>query len=190
GLAAPAAQAFDTPLGRLEVDLEALGRISDLPQVMVDDRPHLPEHALEVQLPFILAALGPVDFLPLVVGRCTAGQIAEVLERLWGGPETLIVVSSDLSHYLPYDLARQRDAATAAAIEHLEGARLGPEDACGYLPVAGLLAAVERSGLEIVRLDLRNSGDTAGPRDRVVGYGAWAFYGTGVSGRGRAVAKS
>ena len=98
-----------------------------------------------------------------------------MLDRLWGGPDTLLVISSDLSHYEPYDRAREHDAATAAAIERLDAARLGPRDACGYLPIGGLLVAAARRGLRVARLDLRNSGDTAGSKDQVVGYGAWAF---------------
>jgi predicted class III extradiol MEMO1 family dioxygenase len=111
----------------------------------------------------------------LLVGEATAGEVAQVLERLWGGPETLIVISSDLSHYEPYGRAKEHDAVTAAAIERLDAASLGPRKACGWLPVGALLVAAARHGMRVARLDLRNSGDTAGPKDQVVGYGAWAF---------------
>lgn len=175
GLAAPTAEAFDTPLGRLAVDRAAVEAIADLPQVTINDAPHGPEHALEVQLPFIQATLGDVALVPLAVGHALQAEVSAVLARLWGAADTLIVISSDLSHYLGYETARRRDRATAEAIEALDGAHLGPNDACGYLPIAGLLAESKRRLLRAVRLDLRNSGDTAGPRDRVVGYGAWGF---------------
>ena len=146
-----------------------------MPQVLVADPPHDPEHALEVELPFLQAVLADFALVPLLVGEATAGEAAQVLDRLWGGPDTVLVISSDLSHYEPYDRAREHDATTAAAIERLDAARFGPRDACGYLPIGELLAAAARRGLRVARLDLRNSGDTAGSRDQVVGYGAWAF---------------
>jgi hypothetical protein len=157
------------------LDREAIEEIRELPQVGLADLPHQPEHALEVELPFLQAA-ADCTLVPLLVGETTAGEVAQVLDRLWGGPETLIVISSDLSHYEPYALAREHDAATAAAIERLDAARLGPRDACGWLPIAGLLLEASRRGMAALRLDLRSSGDTAGPKDQVVGYGAWALY--------------
>jgi AmmeMemoRadiSam system protein B len=175
GIAAPAATAFETPLGSVPVDREALGAIGRLPQVVMADAPHAPEHCLEVQIPFLQVVLGAFGIVPLVVGRVRPGEVAAVLRRLWGGGETLIVVSSDLSHYLDYETARRRDARTAAAIEALEVSGLGPEDACGYLPIAGLVQTARDRAMTVTRLDLRSSGDTAGPRDGVVGYGAWAF---------------
>jgi AmmeMemoRadiSam system protein B len=175
GIAAPTATAFETPLGLLPVDRQALYAVADLPQFVLADEPHRPEHSLEVQLPFLQTVLDAAGIVPLVVGRARPAEVAEVIARLWGGEETLVVVSSDLSHYLDYETARRRDAKTAAAIEALEVSRLGPEDACGYLPIAGLVAEAGRRSLRVTRLDLRNSGDTAGPRDGVVGYGAWGF---------------
>jgi len=175
GLAAPSAQAFRTPLGQVPLDGAALAEIGTLPQVEPSDEPHQPEHALEVELPFLQAVLDDFALVPLLVGETTADDVAEVLARLWGGPETLLVISSDLSHYETYARAQQHDAATAAAIERLDGAALGPRDACGYLPIRGLLIEARRRGLEVRRLDLRNSGDTAGPKEQVVGYGAWTF---------------
>ena len=175
GLALPTAAAFRTPLGDVALDGAAMAALRDLPQVTVDDAPHEPEHGIEVELPFLQTLLGGLTLVPLVVGQATREEVALVLERLWGGPETLLVISSDLSHYEPYARAREHDAATAAAIERLDGAALGPADACGHLAIAGLLREVLRRGLAARRLDLRNSGDTAGPKDAVVGYGAWAF---------------
>ncbi|MDH3595301.1 MAG: AmmeMemoRadiSam system protein B [Rhodospirillales bacterium] len=175
GIAAPAATEFETPLGSVPVDRAALNAIGGLPQVVVAEEAHAPEHSLEVQIPFLQVVLGAIEIVPLVVGRARPGEVAEVLERLWGGGETLIVVSSDLSHYLDYETARQRDAKTAAAIESLDVSGLGPEDACGYLPIAGLVQTARPRAMTVRQLDLRNSGDTAGPRDGVVGYGAWAF---------------
>ena len=177
-VAAPHAAAFDGPLGPLTVDREALWQLAGLSQVVQDDSPHAREHCLEVQLPFLQEVLGEVAILPLVVGDVAAKRVAEVIERLWGGPETLLVLSTDLSHYHTYRAAKERDAATAEAIEALEAARIGPEDACGCRPLAGLLLAARARGLAIERLDLRTSGDTAGRdgSDRVVGYGAWALY--------------
>jgi AmmeMemoRadiSam system protein B len=175
GIAAPGAAAFRTPLGEVPLDQDAIERIRDLPQVKLADAPHEPEHALEVELPFLQAVLGDLTLVPLLVGDAVPGEVAQVLERLWGGSETLILISSDLSHYEPYERARAHDAATAAAIERLDVASLGPRDACGWLPVGGLLVEAGRRGMQVARLDLRNSGDTAGRKDQVVGYGAWAF---------------
>ena len=175
GIAAPAADTFETPLGRVAVDLEALSAVADLQFVIRSDAPHAPEHALEVELPFLQTFLSSFQVVPLVVGDATPQDVAHVLGRLWGEPETLIVVSSDLSHYHDYETARRLDAATATAIEHGDWASLGPNQACGCLAVAGLLVEAGRRGLKAHRLSLCNSGDTAGSRDRVVGYGAWMF---------------
>lgn len=175
GLAAPSVAAFRTPLGEAPLDTAAVDAIASLPQVEIRDDAHAGEHSLEVQLPFLQAVLNRFALVPLVVGDASGPAIAEVLERLWGGPETLIVVSSDLSHYHDYATAQRMDLAAADAIEALDGARLGHGQACGRLPIAGLLECARRHGLAAERLDLRNSGDTAGSRDQVVGYGAWAF---------------
>jgi MEMO1 family protein len=174
-IAAPTNDAFETPLGRVPIDVEALRKIAELPFVIRADAPHTPEHALEVELPFLQTVLGSFQLVPLVVGDASPKDIAHVLRQLSGGPETLIVVSSDLSHYHSYEAARRQDLATAAAIERGDWASLGPNNACGCLPLAGLLVEAERRGLKVQRLSLCNSGDTAGSRDRVVGYGAWMF---------------
>jgi AmmeMemoRadiSam system protein B len=175
GVAAPASAAFATPLGALPVDRSAVAALRGLPSVEIADAPHRPEHSLEVQLPFLQRVLGEVEIVPLLVGEARAAEVAAVLAQLWDGEETAIVVSSDLSHYHDADTARRCDAATAAAIERGDASRLGPDDACGCLPIAGLLLEARARGLAARRLDLRNSGDTAGSRDRVVGYGAWRF---------------
>ena len=173
GIAVPTADAFETPLGRVPVDRGAVADMADLPFVVTADAPHAPEHALEVELPFLQAVLGSFTLVPLLVGDAAPEQVSQALGRIWD--EALIVVSSDLSHFLDYDTARRRDAATAAAIERGDWALLGPADACGFLPIAGLLVQAGQRGLKAERLALCNSGDTAGSRDRVVGYGAWAF---------------
>lgn len=175
GLALSSAQVFATPLGDVPLDLEAAEAVRRLPQVQVLDQAHALEHSLEVQLPFLQEVLDEFTLVPLVVGDASATEVAEVLEVLWGGPETRIVISSDLSHYHDYETARRMDAATSRAIEALEGDAIGYEDACGRIPVTGLLAVARRHGLQAHTLDLRSSGDTAGPRDQVVGYGAYAF---------------
>lgn len=175
GLALPQCRRFRMPMGEISLDLEACRLASVMRQVIVDDAPHEREHSLEVQLPFIDLSLGEVALVPFSVGDCPAEVVADVIEGLWGGDETLIVVSSDLSHYLGYEEAMTRDAATARAIERLDAASIDRSDACGAACIRGLLLAAARRGLRAVTLDLRNSGDTAGPRDAVVGYGAFAF---------------
>lgn len=172
GLALSSAAAFATPLGNVPLDREALRSIGELPQVQVLDAAHAAEHSLEVQLPFLQSVLDDFTLVPLVVGDASA---AEVLARLWGGAETLIVVSSDLSHYHDYLTAQEWDRATSRAILGLHADRIDGRRACGYQPVNGLLAAARTCGLHAELIDLRNSGDTAGPRDRVVGYGAYTF---------------
>jgi MEMO1 family protein len=174
GAALPAAHAFSSPLGAVPLDLEAIAKLRALPFVEVSDRAHALEHSLEVHLPFLQSMLGEFALVPLVVGDAAPHEMAELFDVLWGGPETLIVVSSDLSHYLPYASARGRDRDTARAIVNLE-ATLVPEEACGAAPINGLLQAARRHGMTAELVDLRNSGDTAGGLDRVVGYGAFAF---------------
>lgn len=175
GIAVPDDHYFRTPLGVIPIDTAAIDSISDLPWIRRADEPHAREHSLEVQLPFLQMVLDEFVIVPMVVGRATPVQVAEVLERLWGGDETLIVISSDLSHYLPYAQARAMDSRTSEAIESLREQDIGYDQACGALPVRGLLLAARDHGLRGRIVDQRNSGDTAGPRDRVVGYGAYVF---------------
>jgi AmmeMemoRadiSam system protein B len=174
GAAVPLAGAFATPLGTVVLDEEAIGRLRRLPFVETSDRAHALEHALEVQLPFLQAVLGDFRLVPIVVGGATPGEVAAMFEEVWGGEETLIVVSSDLSHFLPYAAACRRDRATADEILGLD-ARIEPDEACGAAPVNGLLEIALRRHLVPELVDLRNSGDTAGGRDRVVGYASFVF---------------
>jgi AmmeMemoRadiSam system protein B/AmmeMemoRadiSam system protein A len=175
GLALPGAAGFDTPLGTIPVDEEAVRAIADLPQVVNFPATHAREHALEVQLPFLQQVLREFKLAPLVVGSATAEEVAAVVDRLWGGPETLFVISSDLSHYRGYEAAREIDGRTVQAILDFR-TDIDHEQACGATPVAGFLLAAKRRGLAIELLDARNSGDTAGGRDRVVGYASFALW--------------
>jgi len=176
GVAFSTASRFATPLGEVTVDMEALDTIRNLPRVHEMDAPFEGEHCLEVQLPFLQTVLEEFKVVPLLVGEAKERDVAEVLEALWGGDETLIVISSDLSHYLDYASARAIDAETSRAIEQLQPEEIGPNNqACGRNPLNGLLLEARRHGLKAVTLDLRNSGDTAGRRDQVVGYGAYVF---------------
>ena len=175
GLAAPSVQAFATPLGSIPLDRKALDALAGLPQVVASDAAHAGEHSLEVQLPFLQTVLGGFELVPLAVGNASAAEVAEVLEHLWGGEETLIVISSDLSHFHGYHAAQGIDKATAESILALE--QLGSFDqACGALPINGLLAVARRRGLGIERIAQCNSGDTAGDKARVVGYASFALY--------------
>lgn len=172
GLALPEAEAFETPLGIVPVDQALRARVATLPGVTTSAAAHREEHSLEVQLPFLQAVLGPFTVLPLVVGGAGPETVATVLDAVWGGPETLIVISSDLSHFHEEAVARRQDARTAERIERLETALTG-EDACGAAPVNGLLALARRRGLAVDRVGLADSTDGGGPASRVVGYGAW-----------------
>ena len=174
GIALPEAEAFATPLGPIRLDAQAIAGIADLPQIVFSDPVHAFEHSLEVHLPFLQRVLGEFTLVPLAVGHATPEDVAEVLDHLWGGPETLIVVSSDLSHFLPYATAQQVDSNTCRHILQRDS-HIHPEQACGAYPVNGLLLAASRRGLKPTLLGLCNSGDTAGDRDRVVGYAAFAF---------------
>lgn len=177
GVATSCADFFETPLGRIPIDQTAIAELLKQPFVQASDRAHAQEHGLEVHLPFLQTVLpNPFTLVPLIVGECSPEQVAQLLEILWGGPETLIIISSDLSHYESYDQAVRHDAQTCHAIEKLDFQTLHHDDACGYYPVRGLLTLAKARGMSVKTLDLRNSGDTAGSRDQVVGYGAWAFY--------------
>lgn len=175
GLALPGCSAFATPLGTVEIDQAAVEALHGLPQVMVSPQAHALEHSLEVHVPFLQTVFERFTLVPLAVGHASAPEVAEVLEASWGGPETLIVVSSDLSHYLSYGEAQAVDRATAKAILGL-ATDISHEQACGATPVTGLTHIARQRGLKPELIDLRNSGDTAGDKNRVVGYGAFAFY--------------
>ncbi|MBU6420677.1 MAG: AmmeMemoRadiSam system protein B [Gammaproteobacteria bacterium] len=174
GLALPGVDAFGTPLGNVPLDRDALASIEDLPQVTRSDAAHALEHSLEVHLPFLQILLARFTLVPLVVGSATTDEVAEVVSKLWGGDETLVVISSDLSHYHAYDSARDLDEDTAQRIEAC-AVPIPDAQACGAYPINGLLSVARQRQLRVERLDLRNSGDTAGDKRRVVGYGAWAF---------------
>ena len=175
GLALSSAEGWSTPLGIVPLDMSAAAILADLDYVSTDDHAHGPEHSLEVQLPFLQSLLDDFELIPIVVGAASPDEVATVIERLWGGPETVVLVSTDLSHYHPYDEAVELDARTAAAIVAGTGDRIGDLDACGCRPLRGLLHTASDRDLTIERLDLRNSGDTAGDKNRVVGYGAFAL---------------
>ena len=175
GMAVPTQDAFATPFGNIPLDTATIATLVNHPAVGYLDAAHQQEHSLEVHLPFLQETLGHFLLIPMVVGEADPATVADVLNQIWGDDETLIVVSSDLSHYLPYDKACERDRHTAERILRLDPDLEG-EEACGCKPLNGLLLAAKQRGLRAELLDLRNSGDTAGSKDRVVGYGAFAFY--------------
>ena len=175
GLAVSRADAFETPLGAVRVDDAARRDVLRVPRVVAADAPHAHEHSLEVQLPFLQVLLGEFRVLPIAAGDATAREVAAALECVWGHEETLIVVSSDLSHYLEYAAARSADASTAQSILNCS-TELGGEQACGCVGINGLMDVARARELEVRLFDLRNSGDTTGDRARVVGYGAFALY--------------
>jgi len=175
GLALPGAQFFDTPLGRIPVDQDAVRSLAGLPQVVTSAPAHAMEHSLEVQLPFLQRALGEFRLVPLAVGRAGVQEVAAVLERLWGGSETLIVISTDLSHYHKYDEARRIDGATLERIARF-ATDLSHEEACGATPLNGFLSESKKKGMQIRLLAACNSGDTAGGKGQVVGYSSFGVY--------------
>ncbi|MGA9395968.1 MAG: AmmeMemoRadiSam system protein B [Azonexus sp.] len=174
GIALPKTTVFATPLGDVMLDASAIAQLGELPQIVFSDRVHAEEHSLEVHLPFLQRVLDAFTLVPLAVGHATPQAVAEVLDLLWGGPETLIVISSDLSHFLPYSAANQVDRDTCEHILQLD-AHIRPEQACGAYPVNGLLLAARQRGLAPRLIHRCNSGDTAGDRQRVVGYAAFSF---------------
>ncbi len=177
GLAAPRTTGFETPLGIVPCATDLLEELEEtFPFVVFDDAPHLQEHCLEVQLPFLQHFLAEFRIVPLVAGETSGNQVAQVIRFLSERPTTLTIISSDLSHYLPYELARDKDAQTAEAIENLTWQELDWEAACGRIPIQGLLQVAQEKEWLARREDLRNSGDTAGPHSQVVGYGAWSFW--------------
>ena len=173
GLAVSQADTFITPLGNIPVDTQAVKTITQFPFVQYIEQAHSQEHSLEVQLPFLQAVLDDFSIVPIVAGDATPEQVSQVLTALWGGNETLIVISSDLSHYHDYATAQHLDKVTSTAIENLQYEKLNFESACGRVPVSGLLKLARDNSLTVKNIDLRNSGDTAGDKQRVVGYGAY-----------------
>lgn len=176
GLAVSSATHFATPLGLIPVDTQSVSQICHLPQVTINDEAHAAEHSLEVHLPFLQQVLDEFCLVPLVVGQCSPQEVNQVIAELWGGPETLVVISSDLSHYHEYSIAKQMDQKTSEAIERLDYQNIRYENACGRDPVNGLLHFAKQIGLQAKAIDVRNSGDTAGTHDQVVGYGAYLLH--------------
>ncbi|MDF1734753.1 MAG: AmmeMemoRadiSam system protein B [Minwuia sp.] len=176
GFALPSVDVFQTPLGPVRLDRETMDALGDVPGVITHDAAHAQEHSLEVHLPFLQRVLGAeFTLVPIVVGDTTPDQVADLLAQLWGGAETLVIISTDLSHYHDHATARRIDGETVTRIERQAVGSFGPGEACGSRPVNGILQHVSRLGYRVTQLDVRNSGDTAGPKDRVVGYGAWAL---------------
>ena len=175
GVAASRAEIFATPLGEVPVDMESIASLVESGRAITLEQAHASEHSLEVQLPFLQVVLGEFRLVPLTVGQADDEEVSEVLQALWDGAETVLVISSDLSHYYESSVARRLDLATASAIEGLCPEKVEEGMACGGRPIRGLLRAAREHHLHAQTLDLRNSGDTAGPRDRVVGYGAFSF---------------
>ena len=173
GLAACRADVFDTPLGSVSIDTEALACVLALPQVEILEAAHAREHSLEVHLPFLQEILDDFQVLPLLVGNPTLDEVGEIIELLWNGPETLFVISSDLSHFHDYETATRLDRETSRLIGEMRFEELRGDRACGYKPISGLLRAARSRSLHVRIIDVRNSGDMAGARDRVVGYGAY-----------------
>lgn len=175
GIAVTQVNSFATPLGTIPVDEQSINSILELPEVKVFEQAYNMEHCLEVQLPFLQSILTNFTIVPCIVGNSQPLSVANVIQKLWGDEHTLIVVSSDLSHYFDYATAQQLDAVTSVAIEQLEPDNIRNNQACGRLPIKGLLLAAKQFNLQPRVLDVRNSGDTAGDRNRVVGYGAYHF---------------
>ena len=175
GIASSSVNAFKTPLGEISLDKKVIQQLNQLPFVQSNDEAHIQEHSLEVQLPFLQKILKKFTLVPLVIGQIEDQQVSELIETLWQYQNTLVVISSDLSHYLSYDKAKKCDLSTCKAIEELKPQNIHYEQACGRSGIAGMLLSAKKHHLQVQTLDLRNSGDTAGTKDRVVGYGAWAF---------------
>jgi len=176
GLALSSASAFATPLGTVELEHSLDATLLADPNVLVHDATHTAEHSLEVHIPFLQTLLNDFKVLPMVVGDASPEAVDGVLDAVWGGPETLVVVSTDLSHYLDYERAQMLDRQTCRAIENLDFNAIGPAQACGRMALKGLLHLAHRKAMHVRTLDLRNSGDTAGGREQVVGYGSWALW--------------
>ena len=181
GFAVPSADFHATPLGEIPVDWQGVAQALALPQVHISDAAFENEHSLEVHLPFLQRALGDFTLVPLLVGDAKPEGVEQVLRKLWGGPETLIVISTDLSHFHDYDAAQKLDANATRAIETFNVEGLSGDLACGFRPLSGLLRAAQRLDLRPTTLDVRNSGDTAGDKSRVVGYGSYAFEYSGTA---------
>lgn len=178
GMAVPESDIFNTPLGNIQLDTKSIQSILDLPYVIASDRAHAQEHSLEVQLPFLQEVLDEFSLVPIVVGDAERHDVAEVINTLMqqDDGETIVVISSDLSHYHEYNEAIKMDSATSEAIVNLQPDLISYEDACGRNGIKGMLTVAAEKKLKVEQVDLRNSGDTAGSKDRVVGYGAYVIH--------------
>lgn len=177
GIALPSVDEFETPLGNVKIDHDTINILKNLHCSIISDEVHAEEHSLEVHLPFIQACLGnDVKIVPALTGNVSPSEVADFIEAAWNSDDTVVAVSSDLSHYLPYDECKQVDAKTTEAIENLNINGLDHDSACGRLAICGLLKVARNKGLEVKTIDVCNSGDTAGNKTSVVGYGAWAFF--------------
>ncbi|PCJ42509.1 MAG: hypothetical protein COA71_03075 [SAR86 cluster bacterium] len=179
GVAASSADKFSTPLGDIPLALDSIKFLAAMNSIGYLDQAHNQEHSLEVHLPFLQRALGSFELIPLVVGNASKENVAKILEYLWGGDETLVVISSDLSHYHEYAEAQRLDLATCKKIVSLQDNLIGKE-ACGCGPLNGLLHLAKQHGMIVEKIDIKNSGDTAGSKDRVVGYGAFVINAGGL----------
>jgi len=175
GVALSSADYFETPLGDIPIDNVAQSKLTDIAGVEIMDLAHAAEHSLEVQLPFLQQALDSFSIVPIVTGDASPQLIENVIAALWGGPETLFIISSDLSHYHDYQTAQQLDKSTSQAVIDLNYHNVHSYNACGYVSIRGLLKFAHKHPLKPSIIDLRNSGDTAGSKDSVVGYGAYIF---------------
>jgi AmmeMemoRadiSam system protein B len=184
GLVLPTARRFATPLGEVDIDINAYQTLQHFGCVSFNDVVHALEHSLEIQLPFLQATLGEFSIVPLAVGYVAVEEVVAVLEQLWGGDETLIVISSDLSHFHDYQAAQSFDYATVQHILDLQP-QINHQQACGAIPINALIEMAQRRGLTPHLLDLRNSGDVSGDLSRVVGYAALAFEAPAAEGAKR-----
>lgn len=175
GIALSDAELFATPLGLIPVDVDAADALRSLPHVIDMEAAHTHEHSIETHLPFLQEALGEFKLVPLIVGETSPREVALAFSPFWNDPDTIFSISSDLSHYHRYEQAVRLDAATTRAIVGNNPHDISPSSACGRLSILGLLHIAGRHTLSATALDVRNSGDTAGDRSRVVGYGAYAF---------------
>jgi MEMO1 family protein len=176
GMAIPSVDYFATPLGKIKLDASLLATLKHFPHVIVSDQAHAEEHSLEVQLPFMQTVFDEFELLPIVVGQIDPEAVADLLNNVWGEDDTLIVVSSDLSHFLSYDQAVSQDQKTTEMIRQFQYHTIKGEDACGCHPMNGLLCLAQQKDLKVRLLAQNNSGDTAGDKRRVVGYGGYGFY--------------
>lgn len=176
GVAVPKMNTFATPLGSVSVDLSLKQIALNFSFVIENDEPHRKEHSLEVQLPFLQVALKKFSILPIVIGQASATDLTQLLYKLCTEKDVLIVISSDLSHYLPYNIAQKRDLNTIDHILHFEPEKIEYDDACGRQGIQAFLHYAQSKKLIPILFNYKNSGDTAGDKSQVVGYCSIGFY--------------